>query len=170
MKKEITAYISIGSNIGDRAQELRSSIDYLNEHDCVRVTKESSIYETAPVGVTDQPEFLNMVVEIHTSLRPLDLLAYTQSIEKRMGRERKEKWGPRTIDLDILLFSNENIELESLKVPHPRMNERGFVLIPLQEIAPGLRYPDGASIEADIHELTDKEGVRKWKSNFGGDV
>ena len=163
------AYLSLGSNIDEREENLKQSLEKLDCEESVSIIKTSSIYETAPVGYTDQSSFLNMVVKLETNLTPQELLEKTQFIELTGGRKRAIRWGPRTIDLDILLFNEENIILEHLIIPHPRMFERGFVLIPLQEIAPGLKY-NGKLIEQYIAELTDKEGVHKWKSSSGVDV
>ncbi|PYZ91575.1 2-amino-4-hydroxy-6-hydroxymethyldihydropteridine diphosphokinase [Salipaludibacillus keqinensis] len=167
MSNRHISYIALGSNQGARDQYLADAITKLDEEPAISILSLSSIYETAPVGVTDQPSFLNMVVKVNTTLTPIELLETTQRIEQEGGRERNEKWGPRTIDIDILLFNDENILLESLRIPHPRMLERGFVLIPLKEIDPHLRLNDGRSIDEYIDQLTDKEGVRKWKNSFG---
>ncbi|MEI1419801.1 MULTISPECIES: 2-amino-4-hydroxy-6-hydroxymethyldihydropteridine diphosphokinase [Bacillus] len=156
------AYIALGSNIGDKEAYLRQAVALLHQHDAVTVTKVSSIYETDPVGYEDQDEFLNMAVEIKTSLNPFELLELTQHIENELGRTREVRWGPRTADLDILLFNRENIETEQLIVPHPRMYERLFVLVPLAEICPQVEK------EAKNAE-TDQEGVRVWKQKSGVD-
>lgn len=161
------AFLSLGSNMENRKEHLMNAIRTLEQDEHIKLVQSSSIYETDPVGVTDQAPFLNMVVELETSYNAKELLDKIQEIEQLGGRERVTRWGPRTIDLDILLFNRENINLEDLIVPHPRMRERGFVLIPLQEIAPQLTFNDGVSIETYIHQLTDKEGVRKWESPSG---
>ncbi|MGJ9385086.1 2-amino-4-hydroxy-6-hydroxymethyldihydropteridine diphosphokinase [Salipaludibacillus sp. CF4.18] len=166
---ENLSYISLGSNQGNRETHLQSAIEELNQHSEIKVLKVSPIYETEPIGNTAQSSFLNMVIQTETTLTPLKLLETTQRIENIGGRERTEKWGPRTIDLDILLYNEENIVLEKLEIPHPRLFERGFVLIPLKDIAPDLRFKDGQAIDYYLHQLTDKEGVRIWKSSFGGD-
>jgi len=163
------SYLALGSNQGKRQDQLQDALQKLEEESSISILASSSIYETVPIGVTDQPSFLNMVVKIQTSLIPLELLKVTQRIEQAGGRKQKGTWGPRTIDLDILLFNNENIQLESLQIPHPRMFERGFVLIPLKELEPDLRLNDGRGIDNYINQLTDKEGVRIWKRSFGGE-
>lgn len=155
------AYISLGANIGDRLKQLEQAVAKLSGHQEITIKALSSFYETKPVGVEDQPYFINAVVKLETSLPPLALLAVTQSVEQALGRERKEKWGPRVIDLDILLYGNENIQLESLTVPHPRMTERGFVLLPLEEICPDLRLPDGRSIRECRQQLSDTDDIVK---------
>lgn len=133
-------YLSLGANLGNRAQNLESAIAAL-ERENIRVTRRSSIYETEPRDVTDQPWFLNMVVECETEYFPLQLLAILQRVEREMGRIRRgaAPRGPRLIDIDILLFGTVKIKTEKLEVPHPRMLERRFVLEPLLEIAPDLR-------------------------------
>ncbi|MCY8144599.1 2-amino-4-hydroxy-6-hydroxymethyldihydropteridine diphosphokinase [Bacillus haynesii] len=156
-----TAYIALGSNIGRREEYLKKAVSLLHHHPSVQVTDISSIYETDPVGYTDQDLFLNMAAAIKTSLSPFELLDLTQRIEKELGRKRDIRWGPRTADLDILLYNRENIETEQLIVPHPRMHERLFVLVPLLEI-----YPD---LEGVVNHAKNQEGVRVWKQKSGVD-
>lgn len=146
------SYLSIGSNIGDRLHHLTEAVRILHGHAKIHVVKVSSVYETIPVGYTDQADFLNIVVCLETSLDAHELLAVCQEIENGLGRERIIRWGPRTVDLDILLYNNDNIESENLIVPHPRMRERAFVLVPLLEIAPTL-----VPIEVD------GSGVMRWQ-------
>lgn len=160
-------YLSLGSNIGDRAEYLHKAVQLLNRHEEISVQKISSIYETKPVGYTNQDYFLNIALRISTSLTPNKLLAYTQHIENELGRIREIHWGPRTIDLDILLYNNENIEAESLIIPHPRMNERAFVLAPLYEIHQELQKHFSPE---QIEEMKRQEGVRVWKQKNGEDV
>lgn len=152
------SYLSIGSNIGDRLYHLTEAVRTLHVRADVNVVNVSSVYETKPVGYTDQADFLNIVVCLETSLRAHDLLAVCQEIENGLGRERIIRWGPRTVDLDILLYNNDNIESENLIVPHPRMYERAFVLMPLLEIAPTI-----VPIEVD------GSGVMRWKEVSGVD-
>jgi len=132
-------YLSLGSNVGDRAAHLRAAIERLAEAGTVKAT--SDFYETEPVGVADQPWFLNCVVALETGQAPRELLAYALAIEEGMGRRRTRDKGPRTIDVDILLFGDRVIDEPGLKVPHPAMHERRFVLEPLAEIAPGILHP-----------------------------
>ncbi|HWO94976.1 MAG TPA: 2-amino-4-hydroxy-6-hydroxymethyldihydropteridine diphosphokinase [Bacillus sp. (in: firmicutes)] len=168
---ENIAFIALGSNLGDRFQYLQDAIVHLNNHESIELINTSSIYETDPVGYEEQSAFLNMVVKIRTSLLSLPLLELLQEIERAHGRKRDIRWGPRTLDLDILLFNQENIETEQLKIPHPRMTERAFVMIPLFEVDPGVRIPNQAhSISSIIDSLQDKEGVRVWKQRNGEDV
>ncbi|UXH42859.1 2-amino-4-hydroxy-6-hydroxymethyldihydropteridine diphosphokinase [Rossellomorea vietnamensis] len=166
-----TAYISLGSNMGDRAGYLEKAINILSSHGKIEVTKRSSLYETDPVGFTEQDQFLNMVIEIRTSLSPETLLHQCLQVEIDLGREREFKWGPRIIDLDILLFNHETIEAENLLIPHPRMQERAFVLIPLLEVAPSIEHPSfNAPLAEFLDEIPDKEGVRLWKQINGEDA
>ncbi len=132
------AYLGLGSNMGDKKRYLYDAIQLLNHHNQIMITTLSSLYETAPWGYVDQDIFMNLVVEIETSLTPLELLDVCQHIENDLGRVREFKWGPRIIDVDVLLYNNEVIESERLIVPHPYMTERDFVMIPLAEICPQL--------------------------------
>lgn len=134
------AYIGIGSNLGDRKNNCQKAVELLGEYG-VKAIKTSSMYETEPWGVKDQPEFINMAVEAETSLAPRGLLNALKGIEKRMGRAPSEKYGPRVIDLDILLYGDVVVEEHGLKIPHPHMHERDFVLRPLMEIAPEVVHP-----------------------------
>ncbi|QUW20712.1 2-amino-4-hydroxy-6-hydroxymethyldihydropteridine diphosphokinase [Sporosarcina sp. Marseille-Q4063] len=150
-----SAFISIGSNIGERLLHLKDAVRALHSHNEVSVLSMSSVYETAPVGYTDQADFLNIVIEVRTSIDAYNLLTVCQEIEHELGRVRTVRWGPRIVDLDILLYNNDNINAENLIVPHPRMHERAFVLIPLLEIAPEIVHPDTGrfySEEAAVHD------------------
>lgn len=135
-----TVYLALGSNIGDREENLREAIRRLGASG-VRVTKTSSVYETEPVDYLDQPWFLNGVLEAQTELSPTGLLATLRQIESQMGSKKPFAKGPRLIDLDILLYDDATIHTPELEVPHPRMLQRNFVLVPLAEIAPNLRHP-----------------------------
>lgn len=141
MMKTQTAYIALGSNIEPKLDYLYQAIEKLDAHDSVTVTRESSVYDTAPVGYLDQDNFLNMVVEVQTTLGSLDLLDLCQKIEEDLKRVRQFKDGPRTIDLDIILYGSDIIENNRLQVPHPRMHIRGFVLFPLAEINGQMMVP-----------------------------
>lgn len=156
------AFISIGSNIGERDQYLAEAIASLNNRADTTVEKVSSIYETAPVGYTNQANFLNVVILIETSLSAEDLLVACQKIEQELGRKRTIRWGPRTVDLDILLYNEKSIESERLIIPHPRMAERGFVLIPLLEIEPDIIDPIEGRPYSERKAVYD-EGVNIWK-------
>jgi 2-amino-4-hydroxy-6-hydroxymethyldihydropteridine diphosphokinase len=137
----ITAFIGLGSNIGDREYQLNSAIELLKQIEKIQVTAVSSYYNTAPVGYEQQPDFLNAVVEIRTSLSARELLNVCSGIVMELKRERIIHWGPRTIDLDILLYVSDIIYDTDLVIPHPRMHERRFVLEPLNEIAPFVLHP-----------------------------
>lgn len=137
-----TAYVALGANLGDRAAAIRSAVTRLDATPGIRVTKRSLLLENPAVGgPEDAPPFLNAVVEIETTLAPHDLLARLLEIEKSLGRDRREKWEPRIIDLDLILYGNEVIDSPVLRVPHPLMHERRFVLEPLAEIAPDVVHP-----------------------------
>jgi 2-amino-4-hydroxy-6-hydroxymethyldihydropteridine diphosphokinase len=135
-----TVYLSLGSNIGDRERNLRDALDRLGAAD-LHVLRVSPIYETEPVDLAGQRWFLNLVVEAETDLFPLQLLTCTQRIERALGRVRTVPKGPRTIDIDILLYANAVVRSATLEIPHPRMAERRFVLIPLAGLVPNLRHP-----------------------------
>jgi 2-amino-4-hydroxy-6-hydroxymethyldihydropteridine diphosphokinase len=166
-----TAFISLGSNIGNRYDYLLKAIEYLGQHPNIQLVNTSSVYETDPVGYEEQDLFLNMVIEIQTDSSAFELLDICLKLELELGRKREIVWGPRTIDLDILLFNQENIKSEKLIIPHPRMLERNFVMIPLSEIKPGIIIPNiEKPLEAWIKELPNKEGVRIWKRKNGEDV
>lgn len=158
-------YLSLGTNIGEREQNLELAVRLLQEMPNVNVQAISSIYETAPVGYVDQPSFLNIALYIETSHSALDMLSICQSVESELGRVREIRWGPRIIDLDILLFNNENIEVENLTVPHPRMFERAFVLVPLLEIAKSLETPQLQMAKSSLESMDLlAEGITKWKT------
>ncbi|MEA4924819.1 MAG: 2-amino-4-hydroxy-6-hydroxymethyldihydropteridine diphosphokinase [Syntrophomonadaceae bacterium] len=148
-------YIGLGSNMGDKAANLARARQLINSIDDLHIIKVSSLYLTAPWGKTDQEDFVNQVIAIDTELTPLDLLHQLQDIEIKLGRQRNVHWGPRVIDLDVLLYGRETIAMEELKVPHPYLMQRLFVLIPLQEIEPELVFPDGSKIMEVLHRITD---------------
>jgi len=132
------AYLALGSNLGDRLAHLQLAVDALAGTPGVRVDALSRVYETAPVGGPPQDAYLNAVVAIETDLDPHELLRRCQEIEQLAARERSERWGPRTLDVDVLLIDGTRLDTEDLTVPHPRMWERGFVLAPLRDVAPDL--------------------------------
>lgn len=165
------AYLSIGSNMGDRLETFHKALQLLDSQDKITIENMSSIYETDPVGYTNQACFLNAVIKISTILKPEELLQICLFIENELGRKREIRWGPRTLDLDILLYNQENIETESLIVPHPRMLERAFVIIPLMELDPSIKLPNvNAALDDILNQVPDKEGVRLWKQKNGEDV
>ncbi|NLT21350.1 MAG: 2-amino-4-hydroxy-6-hydroxymethyldihydropteridine diphosphokinase [Syntrophomonadaceae bacterium] len=157
MKRDI--YIGLGSNMGFKRRNIETAIDNIEKIPGVDLVKKSSLYETDPWGKTDQDKFLNQVIMIETALGADELLDYLLEIEIKMGRQRLEKWGPRVIDLDILLYGNQVIQTDRLRVPHPHMRERLFVLIPLQEIGTDLRFPeDGITIEEVLSRVLARDG------------
>lgn len=163
MTREVTAYIGLGSNLGDRLGYLQTAVARLHDMAGVRVTRVSRIYETAPVGVIDQPDFLNLVAEVRTVLSPEAVLDVLLSVERSLHRVRLVRWGPRTIDLDLLLYGEETINLSSLTVPHPRMTERAFVMVPLGELAGNHRIPGtDATVDEWIARLPVDEGIRPF--------
>ncbi|OZI10344.1 2-amino-4-hydroxy-6-hydroxymethyldihydropteridine diphosphokinase [Bacillaceae bacterium SAS-127] len=165
------AYLSLGTNVGDRLANLQAALTSLQNDEYITIEEISSIYETDPVGYTDQANFLNMAIKICTPLSAEELLDKCLSIEAQLGRVREIKWGPRTIDLDILLYNQDNIESEKLIVPHPRMHERAFVLIPLLEIDSTICFPGTRmTLEELSTSIQGKEGVQLWKQINGVDV
>jgi 2-amino-4-hydroxy-6-hydroxymethyldihydropteridine diphosphokinase len=134
-----TVYIALGTNLGDRLANLHAALRSLPT--AVTVTDKSPVYETPPWGYEAQPAFLNMVVKAETSLEPELLLKYLKQIEAELGREQNFRWGPRLIDLDILFYDDLVIDTPPLVIPHPRLHERAFVLVPLSDIAPDLNHP-----------------------------
>ncbi len=137
------AFLGLGSNLGDRLANLQQAVDLLNAAAGVRVTRTSRVYETDPVGGPPQPDYLNAVIEVETVLPARELLAACGRVERRLGRVCDVRWGPRAIDVDVLTFDEEEIDEPELRVPHPRMHERGFVLLPLLELEPDPMLPGG---------------------------
>lgn len=133
-----TAYVALGTNLGDKEANLRRALELLAEHG-IEVAAVSAFIETEPYGVTDQPTFLNGVCKVRTALAPLELLRTLLAIEQEMGRVRLRRWGERNIDLDLLLYEDVRMDTPELKLPHPDMLNRDFVMVPLREIAPGLK-------------------------------
>ncbi len=152
-----TAYLGLGANLGNRQQTIKQALRELAAQPTIKVDAVSSLYQTAPVGRTDQPNFLNAAAAIRTILTPMELLAYILQLEQQMGRVRTVRWGPRTIDIDILMYGSEEINQLNLTIPHARLGERAFALVPLAEIAPDLRLPG------------DRETVREKADRLGQD-
>jgi len=162
--KEIV-HIALGSNLGDRAANLARATDLMDE--VIQISAASSIYETPPWGVIDQPRFLNQVIKGCTTLAPINLLYELKAIERLMGRRETVRYGPRIIDLDILLYGHRVIQYNRLQVPHPRMLERAFVLVPLAEVSPGLVIPgSGQAVETLLKQI-DPSGVVRFQAEKG---
>jgi dihydropteroate synthase len=155
-----SVYLGLGTNLGDRVTAITRAIQLLDAELDIRVVRRASLYETAPVGVTDQPAFLNTVVEALTTLAPRQLLDTVKRIERTLGRQSRQRWGPREIDIDILLHGETPISEPGLNVPHAHMWERLFVLEPLSEVQPDLIAPDGQPIEAHVGALRQEQQCR----------
>jgi len=157
-REKVQCAIALGSNLGESQQILEQAIQQLDTHSEVRVSAVSSWYETLPVG-PEQPNYLNGCALLTTSLSPGDLLATLLKIENEFGRVRQERWGARTLDLDILLYDDQVLATERLQIPHPRMRERAFVLVPLAEIAPNWLDPVTGSAIAQLKQNIDCSGI-----------
>lgn len=150
------AYLGIGTNMGERLKNLLTACDILQRSENINISKKSKIYETKAWGYKEQDDFLNMCVEVETTLDPMELLKVCQSIEKVLHRERIIRWGPRTIDVDILLYSNIKLDTEELKIPHPRISQRAFVLIPLKDLDEKILI-ENKNIQEYLDDLSQKE-------------
>lgn len=142
----VQAFLGLGSNIGDRLESLRRAVRHLDRVPGIRVVASSRVFETDPVGGPEQADFLNAVIQIDTMLTPRDLLNACLAVEENLGRQRGTRWGPRTIDIDVLTYGAEDVFEEDLEIPHPRMHERGFVLVPLLELVADPRLPGGRKV------------------------
>ena len=142
-----SAYLGLGSNLGDRLATLQRAVELLDASEGIRVVRSSRVYETAPVG-PPQPTYLNAVIEVATELDPRALLEACLAVEAELGRVRRERWGPRTIDVDVLTYDRIEVDEPDLQIPHPRMHERGFVLVPLGELTADPMLPGGRTIGA----------------------
>lgn len=160
------AWVGLGSNLGDSAATVRAGVRALAALPATTIGPSSSLYRSAPVGVLDQPDFCNAVAGVDTALSPLALLAGLQQIEQHYGRVRTRRWGPRTLDLDLLLYGDRRVEETTLTVPHPRLHERAFVLLPLAELAPTVQVPGLGRVDALAAALP-AQGVRAWESKHG---
>jgi len=159
----VKAYLGLGSNMGNRQKNLDKALDFLSQR--LRVERVSSIYDTEPVGSINQPRFLNLVCQVHTRLAPTELLTLAKGIELKLGRAPGKVNTPRPIDIDILFYDDQVIETPELVIPHPRLTERAFVLIPLAEIAPDLVHPvSGKTVRELLHGITETQGVLKWEN------
>lgn len=150
----VTVFVGLGSNLDDPVDQVERALDELAQLPNCHLTARSSLYRTAPMGPQDQPDYINAVAALETSLEPTVLLDALQSIEQLHGRVRKaEQWGPRTLDLDLLLYGEQCLDTPRLQLPHPGMKQRGFVLVPLHEIAPELVLPDGERVDELVKRL-----------------
>ncbi|WP_206610637.1 2-amino-4-hydroxy-6-hydroxymethyldihydropteridine diphosphokinase [Marinomonas rhizomae] len=147
------AYIGLGSNLKNPVAQLDRAIDTLKKHDDLKNLRVSSIYGSKPVGPQDQPDYINAVARLDTLLSPIELLDLLQSIEQSQRRVRERHWGPRTLDLDLLLYGQETIQLPRLTVPHPFMLERGFVIKPLSDLAPDMLLANGKTVTEQLQQL-----------------
>lgn len=161
----VTAYLGLGTNLGCREHNLSQALGTLGNSPGVQFVRSSSIYETLPWGYTDQPRFLNCAIEVTTSLSPVELLELVKRIEREQGRQENFRYGPRLIDVDILLYGHDTIHLASpdLQVPHRLMTERAFVLVPLSEIAPKVVHPVlNIPVSKLLDQVAGKEDVSWW--------
>ena len=150
----VRSFLALGSNLGDRLENLQAAVRALGEDAATRILRSSRVYETDPVG-PPQPDYLNAVVEVETTLGPRGLLDRCLAVERALGRVRGERWGPRVIDVDLLSYADAEIEEPDLQVPHPRMHERGFVLVPLLELCGDPFLPGGRRVE----DLRTQQGI-----------
>lgn len=158
------AYLALGTNLGDRTENLRIALVDLSPAVCV--SARSPIYETPPWGYEDQPPFLNQVVKVETELSPLELLHYIKELEKEMGRQPSVRFGPRLIDIDILFYDKLMLDSPKLTIPHPRMQGRAFVLLPLSDIAPDLMHPVLHMTIGEMLNETDTTGIHLFESAY----
>ncbi|MCL6558733.1 MAG: 2-amino-4-hydroxy-6-hydroxymethyldihydropteridine diphosphokinase [Firmicutes bacterium] len=166
---KVTAYIGLGSNLGDKEDNLLKALDLLNQAPEVDVIRVAPFYRTAPVGYTGQDWFLNTVAEVETALTPGELLSLLLAIENELGRVRTVRWGPRTADLDLLLYGDAALNEPDLIVPHPRMHERAFVMAPLADLAPDLAIRGRGKASAMAAELAKEQEIQKYLKEFSQD-
>ncbi len=156
-------YLGLGSNMGDRKENLNRALGFLSQK--LQVAKVSSVYDTAPVGNVNQPRFLNVVCQVYTRLAPAALFILAKGIESKLGRVIKESGAPRPIDIDILFYGAQVIKTPNLVIPHPRIAERAFVLVPLAEVAPTLRHPVLGKTVVELLKGVKRQGVVKLESD-----
>ena len=157
----VTVYLGLGSNLGRREDNLRRAIGLLRR--CVLPRRASPVYETAPWGFSQQPDFLNCVLEVTATLAPHQVLSSVQGLEREMGRQPGVRYGPRLIDVDILFYGSQTLEYPDLQIPHPRLHQRAFVLVPLADLAAALSHPTLILTVAQLaDEVAGKEGVKLW--------
>ena len=156
----ITGFLGLGTNIGERKNNLTQALNLLYDRPDLAILRTSGIYETEPWGLIDQPKFLNMVAEIATSISPIELLTRVKKLELNMGREPGPRFGPRLIDIDILLLEDQVVDEPGLKIPHERLHERAFALVPLAELAPESIHPIlGSSIASLVEKVSGLDGI-----------
>lgn len=156
-------YLGMGTNCGDRLKNLITAIDALAPE--VNITRRSPIYQTPPWGFTDQPDFLNLVVEGETALAPLPLLTVLKNLENKVGRTATFRWGPREIDIDILFYDDLIFSSDGLEIPHPRLHERAFVLVPLSDLTPNLIHPKLSKSVSELLAGIDTSGITLYQPN-----
>jgi len=159
MNEPVTVYLGLGSNVGDRKQQMVDALRLLSPE--AKVEAVSSLYETEPVGPVEQDDFYNAACRVSTPLSPQDLLTHIKHVERDAGRTKRQPWGPREIDIDILLYGEEQVREATLQVPHSELTRRAFALVPLSEIAPDAVHPDTGESIATLTSRVDAKGMRK---------